>query len=409
MSTLTRLAMRNTSRRRARTLLTTGMVVFGVALLLVALTWMRGAFGSMLALAADLNGHVRVVDQDFAKREELQPIYENLPDVRPLIALLSAQPGVAAVEPRIVTGVTVTVGEEIGEVFAQAVGASERYFRERMRVKDKLAEGAWFSGAPDEIVAGAKVVERTGAKIGDEMLLLGATQDGSLSPVKGKLIGVVRAGGLLDRQVFLPLERLQYLTDMEHGATELLVFAPDHEQADVLAARLGALAELKGDEVQSFSTRDPWRSMAGTQRGVQSAMIAVVVFLTALGIWNTTMMSVLERTHEIGVLRAMGLSKLGTIGLFVMEALVIGAAGGVLGVLAGAYPAWLLESVGLTIGEKTAANMTVMVPETIRGDLTLGTIAIAFALGLVTTLLGSLVPAIRAANIQPVSAMRSGR
>lgn len=413
LATTARLAMRNTLRRRARTLLTTGMVVLGVALLLVALSWLRGASGSVLTSAAALGGHVRVVDPDFAAREELLPLAENLPAVAPLIEKLRAQPGVVAVEPRIMTGVTVTVGQEIGEVFAAAVGASERYFRERMEAREKLIEGRWFSGAEGEVIAGARVVEQAQAKVGDELVMLGTTQDGSLSPIKGRLVGVVRAGGLLDRQVLVPLPRLQYLTDIPGGATELLVYGGHYQEAPALAQQLKAA--LAGDPgsaglaVQAWSDREPWRSIASTVRGVQAVIVFIFVLLTALGIWNTMMMSVLERTHEIGVLRAMGLSRAGAVGLFVGEAVAIAVVGGGLGVALGLYPAWWLESHGIRIGERTASSVNLGFSEVVRGDLTGNTVAMAFALGLVMALVGSLIPALRAASIAPVSAMRSGR
>jgi ABC-type lipoprotein release transport system permease subunit len=410
LSTTFRLAMRNTLRRRVRTLLTAGMVVLGVALLLNALSWVRGVFGSMLASATALGGHVRVVDPDFAAREELLPLYENLPRTAPLVEALERQPGVVAVEERIMAGVTVTVGKEIGEVFALAVGAGERYFRERMGAKDKLVAGRWFSGAPDEVIAGAKVAEQAGAKVGDEVVLLGVTQDGSLSPLKGRLVGIVRTGaGALDQQLMLPLAQLRHLADIPEGATELLVYASRHEEGDALAASLRAVPALRALAVQSWSEREPWKSLTSTVRGIQAVVVFIFVFLTALGIWNTMMMSVLERTHEIGVLRAMGLGRAGTLALFVGEALVIAVVGGLVGVGLGAYPAWLLETKGIHIGERTAANLPAALSETIHGDLTLETVAMSFGLGLLMAVLGTLIPALRAASIQPVSAMRSGR
>lgn len=96
-------------------------------------------------------------------------------------------------------------------------------------------------------------------------------------------------------------------------------------------------------------------------------------------------------------------------GLLVGEALAIAVAGGALGVALGAYPAWLLESKGIRIGEQTAGNMAVGISEVIRGDLSIEAVLLSFALGLVMAVVGSLVPALRAANIQPVAAMRSGR
>lgn len=410
ISTSVKLALRNTTRRRTRTLLTAGMVVLGVALLLLSLSWISGIFDSMLSVATALGGHVRIVQPQFAAREELAPLYENLAQVAPLEAAVRGQPGVSGVEPRITTGVTISKGDQIGDVFGLVVGARERYFRERTGAKDKLIAGSWFTGKTDEAILGSKVARELGAKVGDELILVGTTQDGSISPIKVTLVGIAQLGaGGLNQQIFVPLSAVQYLVDIEGGATELLVYGDHYERAEALAAQLRRSPALQQLTIQAWSEREPWRSLSGTVHGMQGVIVGVIVFLTALGIWNTMMMSVLERTHEIGVLRAMGLSRWGTVRLFAGEALAIAILGGLLGVLLGAYPAWLLETRGITIGERTAASSSLMISETMRGDLNWTVTLTAFSLGLLMALLGSLIPALRAASIQPVAAMRGGK
>ena len=409
-NTLSTLALRNATRRRTRSLLTAGMVVCSVALLMIALSWLRGVFGGVIEGTTSLSGHVRIVTKNFAAREELMSLYENLPDTAALERAIVARPGVVSVEPRIVTGVTVTVGQEIGDVFAAVVGASERYFRDRLKGREKLVAGHWFTGADNEAIAGVKVVEQMGAHPGDELILVGTTQDGSLSAIKLRLAGVARlGGGGLDQQIFVPLERARFLTDIPAGATELLVYGADYDHAKQLMQSLHAMPQLKDLVVQPWFDREPWRSTASTLRGIERVIVFVIVFLTALGIWNAMMMSVLERTHEIGVLRALGLSRWGTVRLFVLEALSIALVGGVLGVLLGLYPTWYLATHGLHLGERTAANAGTVIGETVYGDFSLGGVLSAFGLGLLMAALGSFIPALRAASIQPVSAMRTGR
>ncbi|MFN7132342.1 MAG: ABC transporter permease, partial [Myxococcales bacterium] len=403
-----RLAARNLLRRKLRTGLTAGMVTMGVALLMLALTWVGGAMGGAMATATAAGGHVRIVDPDFAAREELMPLEENLPETAPLVALLRSQPGVRAVEPRITAGVTVSAGEEIGEVFALAVGAEPSYFEAQLRANEKLVQGGWFSGGADELVLGRKVAAQAKAKPGDEVLLLGMTQDGSLSPIKGRVVGVVGGSGL-EQQVLVPLEKLRWLTDISEGATELLVYGDDYRDAPSLARGLRNLPGLKPYAVDAWSEREPWRSLGATVKGMQGIIVFVVVFLAALGIWNTMTMSVLERTHEIGVLRALGLSRPGAVAMFVGEGAVIGVLGGLAGLLLGLGPAWLLEHHGIHIGAKVASSSEIPLGETVYGDLTLSVMGWSFALGLLMAILGSVLPALRAASIQPVSAMRSGR
>lgn len=405
-----RLATRNTLRRKVRTALTAGMVMLGVALLVLALSWIRGALGGALATAAAHGGEVRIVKPAFALREELMPLEENLPDVGELTSRLRAVPGVVAVEPRIATGVTVTVGEEIGDVFAQAVGAQESYLRERLGLKEKLAVGSWFTGGADELIAGAKVAEQVGAKVGDELVLLGMTQDGSLSPIKGRLVGIVQAGTPgADLQIFAPLAKLQWLTDIPEGATELLLYGERYDEAVSLAGAVRGAPGMDRYTVQAWSEREPYKSIGETAKGMEGIIALVIVFIAALGIWNTLMMSVLERTSEIGVLRALGLSRVGAVGLFVGESLAIGIVGGLLGAGLGAIPAALLERYGVRIGARAASQMSIAVSERIHANLTPEILLTAFALGILMSVLGSALPALRASSIQPVTAMRSGR
>lgn len=413
LKSLIRLSARNALRNRVRTGLTAGMVVLGVALLVVGMAWMDGVFGQVFKTGTDMAGHVRVVTPAFADNESMMPLYENIEDTDSLVRALQGHPGVTAVYPRIMTGVTVTAGEEIGEFFALAVGAPKAYFRDRLQGDQNIAAGSWFTGSDDELVIGSRVAEQIDAAIGDEVVLLGMTQDGSISPIKGTLKGITRGpSAIYNRQVWVPLEKMRWLADIEKGATEVLVYGSHYDKADKLAASIAAAA-VHGDShlVQPWRQREPWRSSLKQIGAIQSFIVFLIIFLTALGIWNTMMMSVLERTHEIGVLRAMGLTRLGTIGLFVVEALAIAVLGGGLGVALGAIPSWLLETYGVHLGEKVVSQMadTMPISETMYADLTTHCMATGFVMGLIMALAGSAIPALRAASIQPVTAMKTGR
>lgn len=412
-TTLLKLALRNATRRPMRTALTAGMVVAGTALLVICLSWLQGMFGPMLRDATNAAGHVAVRQQAYVEREQLMPLYENLPETAPLVQAIRAVPGVVEVHPRIATGGTLTVSEEIGEVFGLVDGASKAYFTERQNLGADLVEGGrWFEDGAEEMVLGARVAEEAGVKLGDEAVLLGTTQDGSLSPIKGKVVGIVSAGtGAVDRSIYIPLERARWLVDIPEGAIELLVYGEDYEDAGELSAALSALPALDGLAVQAWSVRPPWSQMGPMVDGIWAFLIFVTIFLAALGIWNTMMMSVLERTDEIGVLRAMGLRRRGAVGLFVIEALSIGVIGSLVGLAVGAVPAWYLATHGIELSEQITANMGGQFPirTTIKAALDGGIFASAFACGLVMALIGSVLPAIRAALISPVTAMRSGR
>ena len=126
-------------------------------------------------------------------------------------------------------------------------------------------------------------------------------------------------------------------------------------------------------------------------------------------IWNTMTMSVLERTSEIGVLRAMGLTRLRTVLLFLYEALLIGVAGGVAGLLLGGSLGYYLEVYGIELGEDVTQNMdtNMTMASTVYGDVNLEVLLTSFVVGLLMAAAGSLIPAIRASRVEPVVAMRA--
>jgi len=128
-------------------------------------------------------------------------------------------------------------------------------------------------------------------------------------------------------------------------------------------------------------------------------------------IFNTMSMSVLERTGEIGVMRAMGMSRPRALGLFLVESIFIGLLGSALGVALGSAGAWYLQTYGVNLGEDVVAKMGSSFPmkATVYADLSLATVATAVALGIVASVLGALLPALRASSIQPVLAMRARR
>ncbi len=404
------MALRNALRNRRRSLLTASMVMLGVACLTVAMCWIEGLFGSTINTAANLAGHVRVVDADYARREQLNPLHENIPDSAPLEAALRAVPGVEAVYPRITMGVTATVGDEIGEEFGLVQGAPIAFFEGPLGVPGRLASGRMLQN-DDEAVIGKKLVERIGARLGDDVVLLGQTQDGSMSPAKVKLVGIVDLGNALqNRQIFLTIERVRYMADIPGGAVELAVYGADRDEGQALAALAKGLPELEGKDVKSWDQRPPFDNIMGLLSTVKGVAGFVMVFITGLGVLNTMLMSVLERTAEIGVMRAMGLRRVQVIQLFVFEALGISAVGGVLGAVLGGLGGLWLQVRGVNLGtivDKLPA--TVPMNSTVYGQVTPEILLSAVLLGLTMAIVGGVVPAFRASRIEPVEAMRHRR
>ena len=415
MRLLVSLALRNARRNVRRSLLTAVTILLGVALLTCGMAWTRGAFGGILDKGANLMGPVRIVKGEFAKKEQLMPLADNIADVAPLLTLARATPGVTGAWPRIQMPVTMTVGEDIGEHFALVQGAPNEWFDRALDLSHHLVEGRMLQ-ADDEGVMGMTAASDLGAKLGDDLILLGQTQDGSISPIKVKVVGLSDLGsGAQNRFVYVPLAKMQWMADIPDGATEILVYGTTREDAVPISAAL--TQALAADPayaalvVNRWDERPPFSAMSGLVGALQSIAAGVIVFITALGVLNTMLMSVLERTAEIGVMRAMGMRRGSTVLLFVMEAMGIAAVGGAIGALVGSVIAYYwLELHGINLGN--AVNKMppgFAIDAVIHGDWEPYMLVQAFALGLVMAVVGGALPAFRAAQIEPVEAMRSRR
>ncbi len=404
------LAVRNVTRNTRRSMLTALTVLLGTALLTLGLSWLNGVMGMMLGEAAGAAGEVRVVEIEYAERESTLPLDANIYDVAPILESIESVAPSTSAFPIIRSGATVSVGEELGDTFALIVGAPDAYYNEILGFEEKVRLGAMFSGEPDEVLIGRLLAQDLEAAIGDDLVILGQTQDGSPSPLMMRVQGVVDTGNAVaDRQVFMSLERSQWLTDIPDGALEILVYGEGLDEAANLADTLRASGEFDELLVQAWSERELYASMINIVSTVFGIMAVIIVLISALGVLNTMVMSVLERTAEIGVLRAMGMRRLSVVSLFVTEAAVIGVVGSIAGLMLGSIPSFWLENNGVTFGEDVAARMTIPISTTIHADLTIGIAGLALMLGILMALIGALVPSIKAAAIQPVSAMRRRR
>ncbi|MCB9780755.1 MAG: ABC transporter permease [Alphaproteobacteria bacterium] len=428
LSLILPLAARNALRNSRRTALTALTVLLGTGLLVVGLSWINGIFGQFQREAARSTGHVRVVSKAWAEREALQPLYENIPDTAPVAAAIERIPGVTGVYPRLLLGAAMAPEDgEIGDDFALMVGAPLAWHQQVMGLDERVASGRFFSeddGArKGEALIGKALAAQLGVDAGQDVIVLGRTQDGSMSDLRLTAVGVVDTGnGLYDKQLFIDLEQARWAADIPDGALELLAYGDDYGGADALDLQIEALladgqlareAGLpEGGELiaQAWNHREPWVSALSLFDAIVGIVVSCIVFITALGVLNTMLMSVLERTAEIGVLRAMGMQRGEVVLAFVFEALVISVVGGLLGVTLGSLAALAMGQTGIDLGT-AASNLpdTMPVNRILHPAWNLGIALRAFGLGLVMAIVGSTTPAVRATRVQPVQAMRSRR
>ena len=134
-------------------------------------------------------------------------------------------------------------------------------------------------------------------------------------------------------------------------------------------------------------------------------MRLIIALIIILSISNILIMSVLERTGEIGTLMSIGLKRHNVLLLFVSEGLLLGIFGGLLGATVGVVLALVISSVGIPMPPPPGMDAGYTGEILLTWPLVIGTLILA----LLTTLLGSLYPAWKASNMKIVDALRYNR
>jgi putative ABC transport system permease protein len=136
------------------------------------------------------------------------------------------------------------------------------------------------------------------------------------------------------------------------------------------------------------------------QNGISGVVSVVFVLLMLLGVANTMLMSVLERTREVGTMMAVGVTRRSVTALFLLEALVLGVFGALGGSLLTLSLTSALAHKGLTITPPNA-SMPIHIFPFVTSGFTVGIVLVA----VVGAVLFALYPAMRASRLRPVEAL----
>jgi len=264
----------------------------------------------------------------------------------------------------------------------------------------ELAAGRWLEEESYEAVLTEKYAADKTLNIGDDLVIL--TPGGQ---ERLRIVGLISkngAGLLNDGSVgFIPLPVLQDLFDRGTSIDQIdIVTAPDvansPEALATLKERLTARLGDDYDVLYPASRGQLVTQMLSTYQKGLSFFSVVAIFVGAFLIYNAFSMTVLERTRELGLLRTLGMTRLQVLSLVLVEAVLLGLVGSILGVGFGVMLArgliWMLGAV------VTTSVNTITVP--------LDGLIQSLAVGGMVTIGSALSPAIQASRISPLDALR---
>jgi len=401
-----KLAVRNTYRHRTRTAIAISAIGFGVMALLLAGGFVEWIFWATAEAAIQTGlGHIRVVRPGYQERGVSNPFPYLLPETSPELSALTGAPHVTGVTPRLNFSGLVSHGETTLAFIGEGVNPDNEHLVNRYL---EIAEGENLSGLdPKGFILGRGLAASLGVRPGDNVVLLATTASGGMNAVEGHVRGLFSTGAKAFDDVALrvPIESSRTLLSVA-GAHIWVVSLDRTEQTPESVAELRArFAETGLQFIPWFDLADYYTKTVALLTSQMDVVRLIIGLIIVLSISNTLIMNVLERTSEIGTLMAMGTRRREILTLFLSEGLLLGIAGGALGLAAGVALAEIISAVGIPMppppGRSSAYSAAILVTWRLAAG--------AFAIAIATTVAASIYPAWKASRLAIVDALRHSR
>lgn len=349
---LFKLAWRNLWRHPKRTFMTIFAMTLTCALFIFLLAFQLGSYNSMKVNALSLlDGFGQFQQTDYLDTPSLRNSFDIPAELQHQLTQL---PGLVTAAYRIQAFGLLSAGENNERNQGSMVLAVQPQIESQISRLAKLVKHGRFLNADDtnQLVIGAALAELLDVTIGDEIQLLGQDKEGSLAADIFTLVGIFNSGTAeLDRQlVLMPFDYAQNLFSMPNQAHQLAIITESFQQVERLEPQLLALA------AQHNLIYRNWRALQpGVAQGIDldyysgSIWYVAILFIVVLILFNTLLMSVLEREREFGLMLSLGLSRQQLAGLTQLETHLTLGLGLIFGIIGGILITLYFYQTGITI------------------------------------------------------------
>lgn len=400
------LALRNVLRNRRRTLATVIALAIGLAALNLFGGYIANVYWGLRAQAVsgERLGHLTIYKQGMLTEGKLRPkkYMFDREQARKVEDIVRGTPGVRLISPRLsVSGIasngrasTIFIGEGVAGEHADIL-------------RGDLPEGIGGrldAGVSNGVALSSELAKLLHLKLHDTLALLVATIDGQANALDAEIVDIFNTGnsGTNDKYLVAPFAYAQKLFDTE-SVERYVVLLDDVANTDVMREVLATRLQQAGFEVEIKT----WYELSSFYMQVRNlfnmifSFIASIVFVVAvMGIASAMAMTVLERTREIGTLRAIGMKPGGVLRLFGAEGAWLATLGVVLGLVLTAVVAALVNGAGISYVPPNSSN-----PVALQVDLDWPRMAAVGAAMVAVALAASLLPAWGASRKEVVEAL----
>lgn len=414
---LFKLAWRNIWRNKRRTFLTLTAIVVGVFSIIFAKSYIGGILGGASnAIIKTQSGHIRIAHEEYLRLERILPKEYLVDETARMRNKILQLEGVDSFIQRIKFNVLLSHGNNTEVALAIGInpGKSDKF----LELSKAIVEGEYLNESGLSVIIGKKMARELQVTVGEELLLVTTDINYSTYALPFKIVGIFETGySTFDMHtLYIPLSKAQEMLDCGDSLHEILIYLDDPERSFEMTRQIENLlaSSQPGHKYQIV----PWQQnefieiMPITAR-IYDIIMGIVMFIAGLVILNTMLMAVMERYHEIGVIKALGFKNREVFFMVLAEALYIGIIGAIIGGVFGGGLAAYVEKVGIDFAAFSQGMMDkIDMPIPIYGryiypDFSFPILIWAMAFGILVALLAVLYPAFKSSRMSPVEAFRT--
>lgn len=401
-----KLAFRNLNRNRRRSILSALAISIGLALLMLIASVLRGEMSSSIEKSISLvSGHIQIRSSNYIDSKASLKWADLVADPQKIIADIQSVPQINAlikdITPRLYASAIISSGTD--SLGVQVLGIDPAATANNPFITG-LTQGAFITADDASgVVISQLIADKLKMKVGDSLNLLVNTSNGDVVQQDFTIRGLytTHTPSYDESTILMPLAKAQAITSTQNHASTIFVLLKDRSQTDAVASA------IQGTGYQVKTWMEMNQLMIDTESLANSFMVFVyliVLVITATVIVNTLIMSVFERTREIGILSALGWKSRDIMGLFMTEATMIALGGIAFGIFLGRFVVLYFEKIGIGFGNLGLRN-GFLLGERLYGVYAGSDVVTLSIIAFVVTMLASLYPAFLAAHLEPIDAL----
>ena len=397
------MAWRNIVRNLRRSSITISAISLGLASLLFLWGFQDGVQNTMTRnLQQVVVGSIQIHSKGFFR----QPALEGALADRALVEQELERLGVVRSTVRL-NAFALAAGQGSSEGL-NMMGISPETERLTTKLHSKVSLGRFLQkDDTNACVLGATTASNLGLSLNDDVVLLANDRFGSLSAERFRLVGIIESGEMgIDRGlVIVPLTSMQTLLGMEDRITDIVIQLPRTQLEPTTSALRTALDPERYEVLRWYDMYPVMKQSIERDTVFHYIIQAIVLFIVAAGIMNTMLMSTMERVHEFGVMMALGCSRTRLATMVTIESVLIGLVGIMFGTLLGLGLVAFFGRVGINLSQFIDTATRFYIDPVVHTEINMDHLLFTVWAVVIAASLAAIVPALRAAHLQPVEAI----